>query len=271
MIEMYKSLLGGYREIDESHDGTHMMMTSAEYEKFNKELNDLRMKVMDYKRDYDDMKDRLRIAKESLKFQYDQKIEKTKESYESLLKHQDDVYHEELEKLKEKAEKAASTNNNLVRIMRENSNAKRGLTPKKERSGYQVMSVQQYEYIYQEDILDEPGLLGREPKYHTESATYNCYRMVLQTPIESYVPLDNAMYLIDRDMNGPIGKSLGVKWRKEDYYDIEDPTNRSGKNENWVFNVKLKANYRTGFVEVDCLVCGPLSIPVEMQPVQQRN
>lgn len=128
-------------------------------------------------------------------------------------------------------------NENLYRIMRERSNAKRKLYPKKEHNGYLVILTEEY------DLREDGKLLA-------------VWRTVLQTPYDAAVPVDAVRRRVMRDFQENILASLGIErvgtaWERTD-------------GEALLFRWKFKSNVRAGLWEVVLYHTEPISVPVEM-------
>lgn len=154
-----------------------------------------------------------------------------------------------------------SLNDNLKRIAKERANAKRGLTPKKERSGYIVLFSSQYRERYRND----EGV----------KCVANTWKSVLQTPYDATLPLeqikddvwDELMHQVlypmgfrkvqDTDKNGEY-----KRWVVRDEKDVEKEVEVCG-----LYRWNFKANYRSGFWEMDLYHTMSLYVPEEYRPV----
>lgn len=95
--------------------------------------------------------------------------------------------------------------------MKERANSKRGLQPKKERSGYQLLSSQEYQYIYKRDIVVKEATFNRPEITRTVTSKAFCFRTVIQSPFDAKLPILDVKLLFYKDlMKAPL-KYLGVK------------------------------------------------------------
>lgn len=168
-----------------------------------------------------------------------------------------------------KAEHYYALNENLLRISKERANADRGLKPKKEHSGYVVISTGQKEYMYKD-------------KGSTQKA--DLWETVLQTPFsvdfEAGVVLNEVKdQLLSR--NSDLLEDIGF-----DYYylagyenlikhdlseSIEEEEERLAYlNSNTIVKTRFWANFRTKYWNVELLHTRPLGVvPAYMLPVKQ--
>jgi len=135
MIDAYKGFTGSYTPLkdgDEKHTADYKILTSEEYEKLTDTIASLKRKLkVEEQAHADDVASEQRKAQNTCdryKQQANEKIAEWKQYAETC---------------KEKQEQAESLNVNLKRICKENANAKRGLKPKKEHSGYVAMKSEQ--------------------------------------------------------------------------------------------------------------------------------
>lgn len=151
-------------------------------------------------------------------------------------------------------------NANLLRIARERANADRKLKPKKEHTGYVVVSSMEKEHRYK----DGNG------RWHTVVL----WETVLETPytvdfcVEEVRHLIQELFQDDEDGNWPIEK-IGItgdypKGYANMIYDKD--WREEYRNYNVMLERRLKANYRTGFWEMIFLHTKPLAaVPSDMR------
>lgn len=149
---------------------------------------------------------------------------------------------------------------NLLRIARERANADRKLKPKKEHTGYVVVSSMEKEHRYK----DGNG------RWHTVVL----WETVLETPytvdfcVEEVRHLIQELFQDDEDGNWPIEK-IGItgdypKGYANMIYDKD--WREEYRNYNVMLERRLKANYRTGFWEMIFLHTKPLAaVPSDMR------
>ena len=127
-------------------------------------------------------------------------------------------------------------NANLLRISRERANAKRGLKPKKEHEGYLVLSSQQLTYRRKQ-----------------------CWKTIVQTPFHASMPIDSIMPQLTDDLMNSYGARLGLKTAAPTFEDMGRVT------DNTLFSKNYKANYKSGFWEVEYLHTHAITVPEDMR------
>ena len=134
-------------------------------------------------------------------------------------------------------------NQDLKRIARERANADRGIKPKKERSGYVVLSSRQKKYKYKENRHD--------------MAEVYLWETVIQTPYVVDFTAEQAMTetqeLFARDEQGHwlIGR-LGIDGEYDGKYEdmIDDPRCAAWKDYNIIVEKIFNANVKVGYWEI---------------------
>lgn len=149
-------------------------------------------------------------------------------------------------------------NSNLKRIAIERANAKRGLVPKKEHSGYVILYSVQY-------------------KEHTQNGVVDVWRSVLQTPYDASLPYEQIAddiwvdVLKRKSVLGSLGiihiqrkKDNGVyrTWTKIDDTGVEQETCGLYR---WSFS----ANYMYGLWEMTMYHTQSIYVPEEYRPVKR--
>ena len=134
-------------------------------------------------------------------------------------------------------------NQDFKRIARERANADRGIRPKKERSGYVVLSSRQKKYKYKKNRHD--------------MAEVYLWETVIQTPYSIDFTAEQAMTetreLFARDENGEwlIGK-LGICGEYNGKYEdmLDDPRCASWTDYNIIVEKIFNANVKVGYWEI---------------------
>lgn len=161
----------------------------------------------------------------------------------------------EKESLEDALSQQRSLNDNLKRIARERANAKRGLTPKKDRSGYIVLFSSQYRERYR----NEEG----------EKCVANTWKSVLQTPYDATLPLEQIKDDVWDELMHQVLYPMG--FRK-----VQD-VDKNGEYKSWhedeeelcgLYRWDYKANYKTGLWEITLYHTKSLSVPEEYRPAQ---
>lgn len=165
--------------------------------------------------------------------------------------------HQDLSEAESKIRYWQGLNENLLRISKERANADRKLKPKKEHTGYVVVSSTEKEYRYKVD------------RRHWE--TVILWETVLQTPY----PIDfteeqareETKELIENDR---LVARLGInRYCDGDYEDLLENSKWNDpqpEEHNIMFKGRLRANYRAGYWEVIFSHTKPLGIvPADMR------
>lgn len=129
MDRVYKGALGGYKPADGSHDATHVILTTSEYDDMVDENMQLR-KSLD--------NERIKSAND---------IRAVEKNYaKENAEHIDTVVNlkSKVKELEGEVTSEKRKNANLIRICRERANSARGLKPKTEHSGFVVLSTSSY-------------------------------------------------------------------------------------------------------------------------------
>lgn len=256
-FEYVKKVTLGYKETGEQ-GATHVIMDIASWErllngiaenekKWEKEKIELKRKISKHNDEQMVYENKLIEARRD-KEEADEKIRKA----ENLIK-EANIIKQENEAMEKHLEIMAE---NLKRIFKERSNAARGLKPKKEHTGYCVISSTERNYRYKsnygsyfvEEILWETIL---ETPYTVDFTSDNIKElfnkdMFVSDENECWKIQEigiNACYFADKenDKEGKYEELINdYKWGKADEY----------KEYNVILEPQFKANYRTGYWEV---------------------
>lgn len=236
----YKPVPGGYSD----PELTHVILTKAEY---------------------DSLRDQIQAARKETTVALDKvaQVERQAASKIQQIKTEAGLQLEDLQrKLDEEALKTEyqkGLNTNLLRISKERANAARKLKPKKEHSGYVVISSAEKSYSYKKGANRGAVML---------------WETVLQTPFSVDFTEEQARTeteeLFQKDESGvwPIGK-IGINGQYLAGYGemIRDKNSEEWAKYNVMVNKKLRANFRVGYWELILLHTKPLDVvPAEMRP-----
>ena len=251
MSEFVRKSALGYKTVPGGHSDpelTHIILTKAEYDGL---INQIQMAKKEAAAAALQAEQKVK----TISSQVNTKIQQIQAAADKTAA---ELQEELAEAQKEKAYQE-SLNANLLRISKERANASRKLKPKKEHSGYVVISSTEKDHIY---------------KYGANRKTVRLWETVLQTPFPVDFTEEQARKemeeLFQEDDLGdwPIGK-IGISgFFPDGYGDLI----RSNDAAEWMkLNVmverKLRANFRAGFWELVFLHTKPLGIvPVEMRP-----
>ena len=233
----YKAVAGGSSD----PECTHVILTLDEYDKLHQRI---RAAINDGQRAKDEA---ARAAAASA------------DNAEKAVKKIQEEAAQEIAQLKKKVETERagkeyqiSLNQNFKRIARERANADRDIKPKKERSGYVVLSSRQKKYKYKENRHD--------------MAEVYLWETVIQTPYSVEFTAEQAMTetreLFARDENGEwlIGK-LGIRGEYNGKYEdmLDDPRCASRTDYNIIVEKIFNANVKAGYWEIVITHTKPLN------------
>ena len=232
----YKAVTGGSSD----PECTHVILTLDEYEELHQRI---RAAINDGKRAKDEA---ARAAAAS-----------AENAAKAVKKIQDDAA-QKIEQMQKKVETERAgkeyqieLNQDFKRMSRERANADRGIRPKKERSGYVVLSSRQKKYRYKENRRD----WGEVCLWET----------VIQTPYVVGFSAEQAMTetqeLFARDEQGRwmIGK-LGITGEYNGNYEdmLDDPRCAAWKDYNIIVGKSFNANAKAGYWEINITHTKPL-------------
>lgn len=191
-----------------ARDEIYVVTPIAHYEKLVKNNNELETEVATNK----DLRKKLKQAEEELK------------SNRDLLKfHEEHVKNEinRANRYKLEAEKLESLNANLLRIMKERNNAKRGIKPKKTKSGYVIKSCSSaIEITYDRTGREETSI----------------WKTVIETPLSTDLNLEQAEAQLKKDLKDNV---IGYDKDILDYIEIYIQDYKKNLNTKlWTFIVK---------------------------------
>jgi len=242
---MYKGMLG-WSVADEKHPGTHKLMTNEEYWQLIEERDQARREKAEIERRSAETIKRVQNAARA-------KIEECEENSQALI----DEKNEELAAAKAEIEFQKNLNANLLRISRERANADRKLKPKKEHSGYVVISSQEKEIRY---------------KIGKKMYAAVVWETVLQSPYNIEYTEDQARKMIFAELLTDEGgwklADIGITSRyMADYAELIESMGDTIKTRNRAFNQRLRANYKAGYWEYIVQHTLPVKhVPKDMLP-----
>lgn len=232
MIKANKGLMGSFKAIKENEEEySHIILESDEYSNLIQKMN-----IEKYKNDMLEKK-----FKEEL-----QDIQKLKN--EQIAENEKNIA-----VLKQQLKHQKELNDNLLRISKERANAKRGVKPKKERSGFIALSLEQYVYVM---------------KSFGNTKDIPCWKVRIQTPYDSSLEYTKVQSLMHDNNKYLLGQCLGVSilWSNNRMKEISvGDIDELLKDKTIVFNTKFRANIKQGFWEVDYLVNKIVNIPDELR------
>lgn len=242
-----KTALGGYKLVPGGYSDpemSHVIMTKEEYD-------GLLDQIQSAKKEMVAADQRVR----SIKNQADAKIQQVQAAADKVA----GELQEELSAERAERKYQQGLNANLLRISKERANASRKLKPKKEHSGYVVISSTEKDHSY---------------KYGANRKTVRLWETVLQTPFsidftEEQARKEMAELFQDDESGGWPVEKIGITGIYLDGYGemIRDKEATEWMQRNVMVERKLRANYRAGYWEIVFLHTRALGIvPAEMRP-----
>lgn len=158
-------------------------------------------------------------------------------------------------------DKKNDLNNHLFQIVKERSNASRGMQPKKERSGYRFVGK----------IMQTKTISGHDKK--TGAIYTDVWTTVLETPYDVALAFDHIEKRIFADLRGDSGV---LSKMNVDYWVIKGNDDKIWKGpyseaieenpekKSYLFDYKFMANVTSGFWEIQITTTGPISIDRDM-------
>ncbi len=247
-MEYAKKSVGGYSVIkneEKQYTATHRILTEKEYQDLLSEIRQAK--------DYAKTCERHQYAAEDQARRDVQWAEK--KAQEAIEEHEKQMA-EHFAILRKRLKAAEDLNEPLVRMMANRANAKRGLEPKKKRSGYLVLRSEQKPFTFK---------TGRR-----EYETVDLWYTTIQTPVNIELGQNEAGYLIDKALN-EYGKSIGFtasympcETLADNLADLVGNSKDNLSAKNYIFDVRYRQNTRRKLWEVTYVHSLPITIPEDM-------
>lgn len=245
---------GGYKLVPGGHSDpecTHVILTLKEYDALLAEKSKAEQQSMTIKNEAARSIQRIKREAEHQMYQAGLDAQQRAESME-----------QELAEARAEIEYQRGLNANLLRISKERANADRKLKPKKEHTGFVVVSTGEKECRYKDGDRHWCTALLRET--------------VLQSPYsvdftEAQARKQALEELFQKDENGgSLARKIGISaiYQKGSYADLVDDLDWQDiyEKHNVMVEIRLKANFRTGYWELIFKHTKPLGIiPKEMR------
>lgn len=231
----YKAVTGGYSD----PELTHVILTKAEYDGIRNEIAVANKRASS--------------AEISRKLGVEAAQQQAAEEIARIQKQDAKSIEQEREKYRQAQDECdyqARLNKNLLRIAKERANADRKLRPKREHTGYVVISSTERDLSYKDG--------------YGKTKTVRIWETVLQSPYRIDFTVEQARYETMELFSGDqwMIQEIGINGvYPKGYADmLREPKTEGWMNCNAVLGQKLRANYRAGYWELIMLHTKPLGV-----------
>lgn len=284
-----KKTFTGYREVPGGYsdpEAEYYIESKAEYDSDIKKIRDAENAAACAERDAREEKKRVIDNANAQLYKYqksaDEEAERKVKAAQQIVEEKDN----EIEKLKRQLEAAKQEiqreiylHRNMIRIMTERANQKRGIKPKKNHDGYVVLESRQWTQKYTEETWDteehkqsyanQRGVAIKNGYLKIEHKEEKVWKSTLQTPYDASLPLAQVCDRIEEDL-GTVLQSIGCELRLRPEYNgvyCNFGTNDAGYPMNGMYKWQYKANYKMGLWEVEIFTTKSLRVPDYRRPV----
>lgn len=243
-------LFGGFADIPGDHNNpecTHVLLTKEEYVAFLQKIEELEREKRDITTHLQGQaREMIRKAKEEADYRCASNEKWAQEKVQQAER--------ELEAERQESAYQRSLNQNLLRIAKERSNADRRLRPKKEHTGYVVVSSVEKEYKYKDNYRNVKCEMLWETVLqspYTIDWTEEQVRCQMQ---ELFQREEDGHWMISKiGINSTSGRGCGNFLK-------DDRGRQKLEGRNVLLERRLRANYRVGYWEMILLHTKPLGI-----------
>lgn len=238
----YKAVPGGYSD----PECTHVVLTKKEYDV-------LLAKLDQDEKDIQNIKTQAAASIRQAEANADKKIKNIQEQSDQAVKEMT----EKMELANAERDYQIGLNQNLLRINKEKANADRNLRPKKEHTGYAVISSQEKEIRYKSGKKMLPAVV---------------WETVLQSPYSIEFPEEQArkqIYgeLLTNDGGWKLGEIGIIATYMANFEEMIEKFGNQIYEKNRAYSGRLRANYKAGYWEYIVLHTLPLEqVPKDMLP-----
>ena len=233
-VEAYQTLMGSFAVLkndDTKHAATHQILTNEEYSELITERNSLRAQLASEKAARKADAEKAERAKKSavndIVAKANVEIQKGKDLLIAATKERDD---------------ALELNRNLKRICKENANAKRGIKPKKEHSGF---------------IITSTAEIFERVKEGKSTNEYRAYKSIVETPYFEHMELTTK--LKDDAWEDGLKTLFDSAWQDANNINYLSAVNEENKDKNFIYKLNWRTNKR-GMWEIECYHTKPVKI-----------
>ena len=231
----YKAVTGGYSD----PELTHVILTKSEYDGMRKETAAANQRASSA-----EISRKLDV--EAAHRQAAEEIAKIQKQDAMLIEQERDAYNQ----ARAECDYQTRLNENLLRIAKERANADRKLKPKREHTGYVVISSTERDHSYKDNY--------GKPK------TVRIWETVLQSPYRIDFTVEQARHETSELFAGEhwLIRDIGINgWYSDGYAKLlQEPKTEGWMDCNAVLEQKVRANYRAGYWELILLHTKPLGI-----------
>ena len=286
-----KKTMTGYKAVENGEndlDAEYYLMTRKEYEELMMRLRREQSTARNAESDAENYKES--VYKDANR-QLREYRERLKENQEKRIKEADyrvSVCHERIRCLENDLRDAVNAteaerglNQNLLRIMRERANAKRGIIPKKQHDGFLVLESRQWTERYRTEVWadgidpekyaepEDRELAEKNGLVRSEIQTAEVWKSTLQTPYDAGLPLAQLIHLLNNDIESvlrDLGCICALEPESMGIYEAVKLKKDGDGLECVMYRWKGRSNYRTGLWELDIWTTQPLVVPANRRP-----
>lgn len=231
----YKAVTGGYSD----PELTHVILTKSEYDGMRKETAAANQRASNAEISR-------KLGMEAAQRQAAEEIARIQKQDAKLIELEREAYN----KAQDECDYQTRLNKNLLRIAKERANADRKLRPKREHTGYVVISSTERDHSYKDD--------------YGKIKIVRVWETVLQSPYRIDFTVEQArqetmeLFSGDHWLIGEIG--INGVYSKGYAEMLREPKAEGWMRCNAVLEQKLRANYRAGYWELIMLHTKPLGV-----------
>lgn len=243
----YKGLMGGYSvwtEGDGKHAPTHVILSDEEYQEMQEKIRSARVVAEKAKSLQYQAEDKMREEVERIEAEAERRIAEDREEVTA-----------EIEQARSDKESAERLNRELLMIMKNRANAKRGIRPKKKHDGFVVLRSEEFDFGFQRD--------------RKTRETLTLWRTTVQTPVDIGISAREAKKTIEKAFIEKVWPGLTV----------QNIVHRSGKSlsesireipagtwetMDYILDIKYRQDTRTHLWEISYVHNRPLCISEDL-------
>jgi len=258
MGEYVRKTLAGYRPAGRP-EATHLILTVKEYEEYQQMLCDLHMVIQKTK---ENGRTEIQVIKTdamaqlaTLRREYEEQIRVLQAKSEKLEK--------AVQSDEEKLEHQINMNANLLRIMRERTNARRKIVPKKAHDGYIITACRQCRDYLEirtgaDQNIKQPAASKKPHRFNIpERIPVNVWKLTIQTPYSVSLPVTEIQEQILEEMMTGLLAEAGC----ERISDAPGSYPAATENRNMLYKWEFLADLRDGLWSINTYLTEQPYIP----------